>query len=111
VPIEKLATVLPVDDLSTAVVIWTAALGVPPAFVDEPRWAQFDIGSTRLALAGSDRISDCAAVMGRVTDLLAERARMEKEGLLPGPIETGPHELRMTVVMPSGAALVLYEPL
>jgi hypothetical protein len=111
VAIDKLTTVLPVEDLPTAVTEWTAALGIAPTFVDGLRWAQFDLGGTRLALAGSDRVSDRAGVMAKVADLSAERMRLEERGLKPGPIEAGPHERRMEVSMPSGAVLLLYEPL
>jgi hypothetical protein len=110
-PIEKLAIVLPVDDFSAAVAAWTTALGTVPTFVDEPRWAQYDLGGTRLALSGTDRVSNLGGVMAKVADLSAERTRLEEGGLRPGPVETGPHERRMTTIMPSGAMLVLYEPL
>jgi hypothetical protein len=49
--------------------------------------------------------------MAKVADLSAERMRLEGNGQKPGPIEAGPHERRMEVIMPSGAALLLYEPL
>ena len=44
--------------MDEAVGQWSTLLGVEPTFVDGDRWAQLDIGDTRLSLAGSDRSSD-----------------------------------------------------
>jgi catechol 2,3-dioxygenase-like lactoylglutathione lyase family enzyme len=67
--VEKLSFVLPVDDLAVAVAFWKDLLGMDPTFVDGDRWAQFDHGGARLALAGKDRASDSPGVMLKVRGL------------------------------------------
>ncbi|HEX4183871.1 MAG TPA: hypothetical protein VHY34_11500, partial [Caulobacteraceae bacterium] len=78
--IEGVATVLPVDDVGAAAKVWTALLGVEPTFVDGDRWAQFDVGGRRIALAGTDRVSNLPGVMLKVVDLEAARATAEAQG-------------------------------
>jgi hypothetical protein len=105
---ERLSTVLPVDDLAAGVAFWTTALGAGPTFVDGDRWAQFDVGPHRLALAGADRTADVAGVLVKVDDLEATRAGLLAGGLQVGEIETGPHERRCTATAPGGWALTFY---
>jgi hypothetical protein len=83
---------------------------VAPTFVDDGRWAQFDAGGHRLALAGSDRTSDLAGVMIKVGDLAAARAAAVATGLETGPIVEGLHELRFVVMTPGGWPATLYAP-
>lgn len=109
--VEKLATVLPVEDMQAAVAAWSALLGAQPTFVDGDRWAQFDVAGSRLALAGTDRTADTAGVMVKVADLDAVHARLTDAGFAPGAIEIGPHERRFAVSMPGGWAATLYQPL
>lgn len=109
--VEKLATVLPVDDMAAGVAAWSALLGVAPTFVDGDRWAQFDVAGSRLALAGVDRASDAAGVMIKVADLDGVHVRLAEAGFAPQAIETGPHERRFAVTMPGGWAATLYQPL
>lgn len=108
--IEKLVTMLPVDDLRGAVDAWASALGVEPTFVDGDRWAQFDLAGGRIALAGSDRVGANAGVMAKVNDLDAEHARLAAAGLAPAAIGQGPHERRFVVEMPDGGLIVFYSP-
>lgn len=105
---EKIATMLPVDDVAAAVAAWTQVLGTPPTFVDGDRWAQFDVNGSRLALAGKDRIGAGAGIMAKVADLEERRDRLTAAGLAPGGIEQGPHERRFSVEMPGGGLAVFY---
>jgi hypothetical protein len=102
--IEKLATVLPVDDLAGAVAAWSKALDAQPTFVDGARWAQFDVAGGRLCLAGADRASDLPGLMLKVADLDAARAALTGAGFAPGAVAQGPHERRFSVPLPGGAA-------
>ena len=108
--VQAVTPVLPVDDVAAAARIWAALLGVEPTFVDGDRWAQFDVGGRRIALAGTDRVSDQAGVMIRVGDLEAARVAATAAGLPVGEIQEGPHELRCVVTAPGGWPVVLYAP-
>jgi catechol 2,3-dioxygenase-like lactoylglutathione lyase family enzyme len=110
VQVERVATVLPVADLAAAVTAWSALLGAEPTFVDGDRWAQFDVGGARIALAGSDRTSDLPGLMLKVADLDAARAEAAAQGLAVTEPQTGPHEVRATVTGPDGVPVVLYAP-
>ncbi|HVJ28410.1 MAG TPA: hypothetical protein VM493_12760 [Vicinamibacterales bacterium] len=106
--VSGVATVLPVDDLKTAVHTYETILGTGPTFVDGDRWAQFDLDGRRIALAGTDRVSDRPALMLKVDDLEAARTALVSAGLTPGDIEEGPHELRITAEGPGGWPIVVY---
>jgi len=106
--IERLSFVCPTDDLVASVRRWSALLEAEPTFVDGDRWAQFDLGPVRLALAGSDRASDAAGLMVKVDDLEAARAAARAGGFAVGAAESGPHEVRCTVGDPAGPEAVLY---
>ncbi len=106
--ILNLSPVLPVDDIASAVVAWSALLGAPPKFVDGERWAVFDLGGHRLALAGSDRDADTAGVMIKVDDLAAARDRATGLGLAIGPDRQGPHETRFTLTAPGDWPVTFY---
>jgi catechol 2,3-dioxygenase-like lactoylglutathione lyase family enzyme len=107
---EKLSSVVPVDDLPAAVSWWRGVLGVDATFVDGDRWAQFDLGGTRLALAGTDRSDDRAGILVKVDDVEASRAELVGRGIAVGHIERGPHELRCALEGPGGVAVTLYSP-
>ena len=107
---EKLSSVVPVDDLPAAVSWWTHVLGVEATFVDGDRWAQFDLGATRLSLAGTDRSDDRAGILVKVTDVEASRAELAGSGMEVGAIERGPHELRCVIEGPGGVSVTLYSP-
>ncbi len=109
--IESFATVVPVPDLAEGVSFWTALLGVEPTFVDGDRWAQFDAGGRRIALAGSDRFADVPSVMLKVTDLDAAHAQLVALGAEVSAIADGAHERRFTAVAPGGWTIALYAPL
>jgi hypothetical protein len=108
--IEGVATVLPVDDVPVAAEVWAALLGVAPTFVDGQRWAQFDVAGRRIALAGTDRMSNLPGVMLKVANLDAARARAAGQGLSVGPVQPGPHEDRCLVETPGGWPVILYSP-
>lgn len=106
--IERVAFVCPVDDLAASVERWSALLEAEPTFVDGDRWAQFDLGPVRLALAGTDRASDVAGLMVKVDDLEAARAVAVERGFAVGAPEQGPHEVRCLVGDPGGPEAILY---
>ncbi|MBI1684080.1 VOC family protein [Caulobacter hibisci] len=108
--VQNIIPVLATTDLAKAVDLWTALLGAKPTFVDGDRWAQFDVAGKRLALAGSDRMSDVDGVMIKVDDLDAAVARLLAMGFEVDPIERGAHERRCLVLV-QGASVVLYGPL
>lgn len=110
VAVQNVVPVLPVDDLPAAVAAWQAILGVGPTFVDGDRWAQFDVAGRRIALAGTDRLSDAAGVMIKVSDLPAARERLLAAGIPCGEPRPGPHELRCLALAPGGP-VTLYSPL
>ena len=100
--IENISSMLPVPDLASAAQIWSALLGVEATFVDGQRWAQFDVGGRRLALAGTDREGDAAGVMIKVDDLAEAVRRVAALGLVAGEIRQSAHESRFTVAGPGG---------
>ncbi|MEN3540965.1 VOC family protein [Microbispora sp. ZYX-F-249] len=106
----SLAPVVPCTDLGTAVETWSALLGTTPTFVDGDRWAQFDLPSGRLALAGTDQATTAPSVMVKVPDVEQARERAAALGLTVGEIEQGPHERRCTVHGPNGWDVVFYCP-
>lgn len=108
--VEAVAAVLPVESVAEAAKVWAELLGAQPTFVDGERWAQFDIGGRRIALAGTDRVSDKAGLMIKVSDLAAARARAEALGLAPSAISDGPHERRFTAEAPGGWPVTFYAP-
>jgi len=46
--------------------------------------------------------------MLKVEDLDASRQALKQAGLAPGPVEEGPHELRVTAEGPGGWPIVVY---
>lgn len=109
--VEKLSMILPVPDLAAAVAVWKEVLGTEPTFVDGDRWAQFDHAGARLALAGTDRVSDQAGVMVKVKDLDEACSRLRQAGCTVGEASTGAHERRATATGPGGWPIVVYAPL
>lgn len=108
--VEKVATIVPVDDLGKAVKTWSELLGVDPTFVDGDRWAQFDIAATRISLAGADRTSDEVSVMLKVTDLDYAHSAAQSPERIVGDIEVGPHERRFQVTEGSFPPVIFYSP-
>jgi hypothetical protein len=109
---ERVAAVVPVDDLPRAVTAWSALLGSEPTFVDGDRWAQFDVaGGGRIALAGTDRFSDRPGAMVKVADVTAARDAAVASGWIAGDPETGPHEVRCVLHADDGTPVVIYSSL
>ncbi|MBF6210323.1 glyoxalase/bleomycin resistance/dioxygenase family protein [Nocardia puris] len=109
--IERVGTILPAENLLATVGLLEAVLGAPPTFVDDDRWAQFDVGPARIMVAGTDRENDGAALSVKVSGLDEILDRLRAAGIRVGDPVTGPHERR--VVVDSGAvwSIILYEPL
>lgn len=107
----SLASVFPAARLADGVRFLSAALGIEPTFVDGDRWAQFDLGGARLALASGAESSGAPQVMVKVSDAAAAAERLARAGHdVAGPV-AGPHEVRFSVTGPDGWSVVLYEPL
>jgi hypothetical protein len=84
-------------------------LGIKPTFVDGDRWAQFDLGPRRLALSGTDRLTDDPSIMIKVEDLNHARAQVTTAGAAVGAIQEGPHESRFLADTKHGT-IVFYTP-
>jgi hypothetical protein len=108
VVVESFSTVIPVPDLAEGVAFWARLLGVGPTFVDGDRWAQFDVGGRRLALAGSDRFAYVPSVMVKVDDVEAAREQLMAAGADVSEIADGAHERRFTAVAPGGWTIAVY---
>jgi len=105
-----LASVFPTAAMADGVRFLATVLGVEPTFVDGERWAQFDLGGARLALASGAQSSGAAQVMVKVADAEAAAQRLAAAGFpVVGPVP-GPHELRFSVTGPDGWSVVVYEP-
>lgn len=109
-PMESFNPVVPASDLGAEVAFWTKLLGAEPTFVDGDRWAQFDVGGRRLAVAGADRVVDSTALMVKVRGLDEAVAQLRELGIEPGTVARGPHERRCSCTSPSGTTVILYEP-
>ena len=105
-----LASVFPAARLADGVRFLTTVLGIEPTFVDGERWAQFDLGGARLALASGADSSGAVQFVVRVADAVASAARLAEAGYdVAGPV-AGPHEVRFSVTGPDGWSVVGYEP-
>ena len=94
---QSTTVVIPVESMNEAVGKWSALLRVEPTFVDGDRWAQLDIGDTRLSLAGSDRSSDEVGLLIKVSDARASQLSLIELGFKTGSLVTGNHEERFNV--------------
>ncbi|MCH1614083.1 MAG: hypothetical protein L7S47_00090 [Acidimicrobiales bacterium] len=94
---QSTSVVIPVESMDEAVGQWSTLLGVEPTFVDGDRWAQLDIGDTRLSLAGSDRSSDEVGLLIKVSDARAARLSLIELGFKTGSMVSGSHEERFNV--------------
>lgn len=110
--VQGFTPVFPVPDLGTAVPFFSRLLETEPTYVDEHRWAQFDLRGRRLALSGSHRISQEPALMVKVTDIEAARDELARGGATVGPIHVGAHEheRRCRIEAPGGWVVMLYVP-
>ena len=104
----SITTVIPVPDLAAGVAEWSTILGVDPTFVDGDRWAQFDVGTTRLALSGTDRPDDEVGVMVKVDDMDVHVTGLRSAGLSVDDPTRGAHEMRSQVTHTDGSHTVLY---
>jgi hypothetical protein len=86
-------------------------LGAEPSFVDRDRWAQFDYGGQRVALAGKDKLTKVPSLMIKVNDVAQARLLAIARGMSVGEVQTGLHELHCTVAGPGGWPIVFYAPL
>lgn len=109
--IRSMTTVFPVADIAAGVRQWREILGVDPAFVDGERWAQFNIGANRIALAGPGQGNGKPGVMIKVDDLAVTQARLRDAGLHSGEAQTGPHERFFEVAAGEGCVATFYSPL
>ena len=94
---QSTSVVIPVESMDEAVNQWSALLGVEPTFIDGDRWAQLDIGETRLSLAGSDRSSDEVGLLVKVSDARASQLCLIELGFKTGSLVSGNHEERCNV--------------
>jgi hypothetical protein len=105
-----MAGVFPAARLADGVRFLSAVLGIEPTFVDDDRWAQFDLGGARLALASGTEAAGAPQVMVKVADAAASAEALARAGYdVAGPV-TGPHEVRFSVTGPDGWSVVVYEP-
>ena len=93
----SVSSVIPVTDMTAAVERWEQLLGLPPTFVDGDRWAQFDVGGTRVSLAGTDRTTEIAGLMVKTEHLETVRELLKESGLIVSELVDGSHERRFTV--------------
>ncbi|MET8213812.1 bleomycin resistance protein [Streptomyces sp. NPDC005373] len=107
----RISTTFPTADLAGDVGFLTAVLGVGPTVVDGQRWAQFDLGGSRTALAGTDREGDSPSLTVKVDDLDETVARLRTAGYAVTVPVTGPHERRAAVSRERDAnwSVVIYE--
>lgn len=110
-PTKSITTVFPVADVAASVAIWQAILDTPPAFVDGGRWAQFNVGANRIALAGPGQGNGAPGLMIKVDDLEAARARLAEAGVAAGEVRTGAHERFCEVAVGDGCTATFYSPL
>jgi hypothetical protein len=106
--IERIGFVCPVPDVADAVRTMSLLLGAEPTFADGDRWAQFDVAGVRIALAGTDRVSDAPGLMIKVDDCEVAARELRDAGLDVGPVASGPHERRAQATMPGGWSATLY---
>lgn len=109
---QRIGSAYPSENLSATVALLTALVG-EPAFVDGDRWAQFDVGGTRIMLAGSDRDDETPFLAVKVNDLDATLNHLRSRGFQADEPRVGPHERRATVHIDHETRwhISVYEPL
>jgi len=65
--------------------------------VDGNRWAQFDVGGTRVSLAGTDRTAETPGLMIKTEHLDTLRESLKESGLSVSELVDGIHETRFDV--------------
>lgn len=108
--IQSITTVLPVDHLPSAIASWRAILGVEPAFVDGERWAQFNIGAARIALAAGDQGGIHPGVMIKIADIEGQRDKLLENAVAVSEIRRGPHEVSFDAGAGDGWFATYYSP-
>jgi hypothetical protein len=93
----SVSSVIPVTNMAAAVERWEQLLGLPPTFVDGDRWAQFDVGATRVSLAGTDQTATIPGVMVKTEHLETVRELLKESGLIVSELVDGSHETRFNV--------------
>jgi hypothetical protein len=93
----SVSSVIPVTNMTAAVERWEQLLGLPPTFVDGDRWAQFDVGGTRVSLAGTDRTAETPGLMIKTEHLETLRELLKESGLIVSELVDGIHETRFNV--------------
>ena len=93
----SVSPVIPVTDIKAAVESWERLLGLSPTFVDGDRWAQFDVGGTRISLAGSDITSDNPGILIKTECLETLHESLKESGVTVGELVDGIHETRFDV--------------
>ncbi|NKY84528.1 glyoxalase/bleomycin resistance/dioxygenase family protein [Nocardia veterana] len=110
--VHHVGAAYPVDNLTAAVDLLAALVG-EPTVADGDRWARFDIGGTRIMLAGTDRDADTPFLTIKVDDLDDTLRTLRSRGHEIADPHTGPHERRITIRLPGETAwhIAVYEPL
>ncbi|MHB8465374.1 MAG: VOC family protein [Acidimicrobiales bacterium] len=106
---EKVSVVVPADRFEQSVLFWSRILGTP-TLVDGQRWAQFDVGGTRLALGADTERPRVTTVLVKVSNLDVAIAQLHDHGIELAGTEEGEHERRVAAQGPAGEAVVLYQP-
>jgi catechol 2,3-dioxygenase-like lactoylglutathione lyase family enzyme len=106
---EKLSVVVPADRIEESVRFWSHILGAP-TFVDGQRWAQFDVGGTRLAVGAGGEKPAVTTVLVKVSNLDAAVSKLAEDGIELDEIDEGAHKRRVAAQGPSGELVVLYQP-
>ncbi len=110
--VQRAGAAFPSENLSATVELLSALVGVPTVH-DGDRWAQFDIGGTRVMLAGTDRDEQTPFLAIKVDNLDETLDMLRTKGFAVADPHTGPHE-RRAVIRPAGETswhIAVYEPL
>jgi hypothetical protein len=110
--VQSFTPVFPMPALEEAIPFFSRLLGIDPTYVDDDRWAQFDLRGRRLALSGTHRIADEPALMIKVKDIGGARQELIGAGFEVGEIFVGAHEheRRCVVAAPFEWVVMLYDP-
>lgn len=113
-PLGEVRTlVLRVRDMDAACRFYEQALGLEVKLRDGARWAQFDAGGIRIALAAEGELpsGEPLAVNLRVADVAEAVRRLGATGVATeGPVR-GAHEVRASFRDPDGNLFYVYAPL
>ena len=101
---------IPVDDLSAAVIFYHNRLGLDIRFRDGDRFCVLNGNGLTIALAAmKERVTNTTVAAFKVENLEIAVDLLKKEGMkFVGGIELGPHESRAVVIDPCGNELVIF---